>query len=164
MHRGDRIVLMKILFVCTSNIMRSPYCEFVFGNMVENDPMLKDKVEWVKSAALRWRYRHMHKKSQNALIKEGFSEDKVKDYRPRHVLIDKDLFDSADIIIGMTASHRKMLPKKYRYKFTTLTEAVLGQYKEIKDPYWERLSQDEYNQRMDEIKAYLEQYAESLKN
>ncbi len=93
---------MKILFVCTSNIMRSPYCEFVFNRMTGDDPLLAEKVEWARSAALRWRYRHMHRQAKIALVHEGFSQEEVDSYRPRHVLIDRELFEQADVIIGMT--------------------------------------------------------------
>ncbi len=155
---------MKILFVCTSNIMRSPYCELVFNKMMSDDPVLADKVEWVRSAALRWRYRRMHRQAKLALVHEGFSVEETEAFRPRHVLIDKELFEEADVIIGMTRSHRKMLPRRYRDKFSTLTEAATGIHKELPDPYWQRLPQDEYEQRMAEIAEYLKKYAEIIKN
>lgn len=155
---------MKILFVCTSNIMRSPYCEFVFNRMMCDDPLLAEKVEWARSAALRWRYRHMHRQAKIALVHEGFSQEEVDSYRPRHVLIDRELFERADVIIGMTRSHLKMLPRRYRDKFSTLTEAATGVHRELRDPYWERLPQDEYEKRMAEISDYLTRYAEIIKN
>ena len=43
---------MKILFVCSSNICRSPYCEYVFKRMVQSDPRLAQKVTWIRSAAV----------------------------------------------------------------------------------------------------------------
>ncbi len=155
---------MKILFVCTSNIMRSPYCDFVFNRMKEEDPALSAIVTKVDSAALRWRYRAVHPQAREALIREGFDVAKVDGYRPRHKWWDKDLFREADVIIGMTTSHRSMLPKKYREKFVTLTEAAYGVHTEISDPYWEHLNQTEYNKRMDEIKAILNDYAALLKS
>lgn len=155
---------MKILFVCTSNIMRSPYCEFVFNRMMSRDAELASKVEWVSSAALRWRYRSMHRQAKLALKKEGFSQSEVDAFRPRHVLIDRELFEQADVIIGMTNSHRRMLPRRYRDKFSTLTEAATGVHRELRDPYWEKLPQDEYEARMAEIADYLRRYAEIIKN
>ncbi len=154
---------MKILFVCTSNIMRSPYCDFVFNRMLSTDESLSAIVSKVDSAALRWRYHAVHPQARQALIREGFSVEKVDGYRPRHKWWDKELFREADVIIGMTESHRKMLPKRYRDKFCTLTEAAYGVHTEISDPYWEHLDQEQYNERMDEIKKILNDYAEKLK-
>ncbi len=132
--------------------------------MLKEDEMLASIVTEVNSAALRWRYRGLHKQAKAALIKEGFSQEVVYAYKPRHVLIDKQLFEEADVIIGMTESHRKMLPKKYRNKFVTLTEAAYGVHTEIADPYWQHLDQEEYNQRMEEIKGILVDYAAKLKS
>ncbi len=154
---------MKVLFVCTSNIMRSPYCDFVLNRMREEDKELSSIVTEVNSAALRWRYRALHRQAKAALIEEGFPAEIVYAYRPRHVLFDKKLFVDADIIIGMTDSHRKMLPKKYRNKFVTLTEAAYGVHTEIADPYWQKLNQEQYNERMQEIKKILIDYVEKLK-
>ncbi len=143
--------------------MRSPYCDFVFNRMLTEDAELASIVCKVDSAALRWRYHAVHPQARAALIREGFSADIVDGYRPRHKWFDKELFREADIIIGMTGSHRTMLPRKYRDKFCTLTEAAYGIHREISDPYWEHLNQDEYNQRMDEIKGILADYAKKLK-
>lgn len=44
--------VMKILFICMSNICRSPYCEYVFRKTVEEDSVLSHNVEWVKSSAV----------------------------------------------------------------------------------------------------------------
>ena len=38
----------NVLFVCSSNVCRSPYCEFMLRRMIENDSVLKGKVQ-VKS-------------------------------------------------------------------------------------------------------------------
>lgn len=106
----------------------------------------------------------MHRQAKIALVHEGFSQEEVDSYRPRHVLIDRELFEQADVIIGMTRSHLKMLPRRYRDKFSTLTEEATGVHRELRDPYWERLPQDEYEKRMTEISDYLTRYAEIIKN
>ena len=43
---------MNILFVCSSNICRSPFCEYVFRDMVAKDPELQKRVSKVASAAV----------------------------------------------------------------------------------------------------------------
>lgn len=39
-----------VLFVCSSNVCRSPYCEFMLRRMVENDDDLRGKVDVCSSA------------------------------------------------------------------------------------------------------------------
>lgn len=43
---------MKILFVCSSNVCRSPYAEYVFRRMVEQSPVLSAAGITVSSSAV----------------------------------------------------------------------------------------------------------------
>ena len=35
---------MNLLFVCSSNVCRSPYCEYMFRRMAEEDPVTAGKI------------------------------------------------------------------------------------------------------------------------
>lgn len=43
---------MNLLFVCSSNVCRSPYCEYMFRRMAEEDPVTAGKIHVSSSAVL----------------------------------------------------------------------------------------------------------------
>ena len=129
-----------------SNICRSPYCEYVFRRIVDNDGVLGKNITWIKSAAVFNKSFHINSKAKTALLREGFTEEEIDAHVPLFKYGQgRKYFDQADIIIGMTRSNKVFLPLKYH-------DPVL-----IKN-------QDEYHRAMDEIKDYLEKYAENLKS
>ncbi|MDO5014658.1 MAG: hypothetical protein Q4E28_01710 [Clostridia bacterium] len=152
---------MKILFVCASNVCRSPYCEYVFRDMVQKDPILRDKVK-IKSAAVLNRMKKINEKTRRVLIEDGFDADYVDSHKPSYLYDDPQRFEEADIIIGMTKFQKFLLPKKYKKKYITLSEAAIGKYEQIPDP-WLIKDFDEYRSRMEIIKGYLDKYFDKLK-
>jgi protein-tyrosine-phosphatase len=154
---------MNILFVCSSNICRSPYCEYVFRRMVQNDPVLSQKITGISSSAVFNRSFVIHPKAVKALEREGFTKAQAKAHRPSFKWDARDRFEQADVIIGMTKSNKPFVPAKYKDKFTTLSEAATGHYEIIPDPYLYR-DMDRYYAAMDKIKEYLELYAQKLRS
>ncbi|MDE7079386.1 MAG: hypothetical protein K2O95_04640 [Clostridia bacterium] len=155
---------MKILFICMSNICRSPYCEYVFRHIVENDEILKENIEWVKSSAVFNKSRVINSKAILALRREGFEEDYILAHRPTYKWgKGRKYFEEADIIIGMTRSNAYFLPRKYRGKFVLLSQLASGEYRPIPDPVLIK-DQNKYYAAMDEIKNYLVEYAKILKD
>ena len=154
---------MKILFVCSSNICRSPYCEYVFGRMVKQDPALSSKVESVRSAAVFNKSFRIHPKARLALLREGFSEEEIAAHKPAFKWGDGRLFREADVIIGMTKMNKVALPLRYHKKFVTLSEYVDGYYTTIPDPFLMK-NIDDYYAVMDLIKGFLVKLAEKIKN
>lgn len=154
---------MKILFVCSSNICRSPYCEYVFGRMVKNDPVLSVKVGSVRSAAVFNRSFRIHPKARLALLREGFSEEEIAAHKPAFKWGDGYLFREADVIIGMTRMNKVALPLRYHKKFVTLSEYVDGKYKTIPDPFLMK-NIDDYYAVMDLIKSFLVRLADKIKS
>ncbi len=152
---------MKILFVCSSNVCRSPYCEFVFGRMAEEDEKLKGRIA-VDSAAVLNHSSRLHPKARRALLNEGFSEAQLDAFVPKHIKESREAFDSADMIIGMTRWHKWLLPKEYKARFKTLSEAAIGKYRAVPDPFL-AADQDSYDRAMGVIKKYLTRFAENLK-
>lgn len=152
---------MKILFVCSSNICRSPYCEYVFKRMVQSDPRLAQKVTWIRSAAVFNKSSKIHPKAKLALLREGFDEAYIGSHKPAFKWTDKDLFETADVIVGMTRTNKLVTPCKYRKKFITLSEIVDGEYKAVPDPFLER-DINKYYAVMDILKDYLERYCQKL--
>ena len=153
---------MKILFVCSSNICRSPYCEYVFKRMVKEDAELSAKMESVRSAAVFNRSFKIHPKARLALLREGFSEEEIDAHKPAFKWGDGYLFKEADVIIGMTRMNKIALPLRYHKKFVTLSEYVDGYYTTIPDTF-NMKSLDDYFAVMDLIKGFLIKLADKIK-
>lgn len=154
---------MKILFVCMSNICRSPYCEYMFRRIANQDEVLKNNIEWIKSSAVFNKSFHINSKAKTALLREGFSEQEIDEHVPSFKYgKGRKFFEDADIIIGMTWSNKVFLPLKYHKKFALLSELATGKYEPIPDPVLIK-DQDKYHEAMDKIKEYLLDYAQKLK-
>lgn len=152
---------MKILFVCSSNVCRSPYCEFMFRRMVSEDEELRGKIE-IDSAAVLNHSLSLHPKSRQALINEGFSAEKLDAFKSKHLKECREVFDAADMIIGMTRWHKWLLPKADKKKYKTLSEAATGKYRAIPDPFLAP-NQEVYDRAMGVIKGYLIKFLKRLK-
>ena len=153
---------MKILFVCASNICRSPYCEFVFRRMCENDPDLAARVEWVKSGAVFHQCKNLHPKSKAALEAEGFAPEFLDKHSPAYWRRFPERFEQADIIIGMTRWHKYFIPKKWRGKYVDLAELATGTYTPVPDPFLAN-TQEKYNEVMRVLDKYLVMVADKIK-
>lgn len=153
---------MKILFVCSSNICRSPYCEFVFRRMCENDPDLAARVEWVKSGAVFHQCKNLHPKAKAALEAEGFAPEILDKHSPAYWRGFPERFEQADIIIGMTRWHKYFIPKKWRGKYVDLAELATGTYTPVPDPFLAK-TQEKYNEVMRVLDKYLTMVADKIK-
>lgn len=153
---------MKILFVCSSNVCRSPYCEYLFRRMVDCDEKLRGKIE-VKSAAVVNRSKEIFPMAAVALENEGFGKQEIAAHKPSYKRADMKRFEDADVIVGMSKMHRLFTPRRFRSKFITLSEAATGRYKAIPDPFLAR-SQEKYDAAMRVIKDYLVEYFKRLKS
>ncbi|MDE5756523.1 MAG: hypothetical protein K2I23_05465 [Clostridia bacterium] len=154
---------MKILFICMSNICRSPYCEYVFRKIVQEDDVLSKNIEWVKSSAVFYKSLKINHKSVKVLTDEGFDREYVLSHQPTFKWgKGRRYFKDADIIIGMTRSNKWFLPFRFHKKFALLSVLASGKYKAIPDPVLIK-EQEKYNKAMEEIKGYLISYADELK-
>lgn len=152
---------MKILFVCSSNVCRSPYAEYVFRRLAEQSPVLSRAGIEVSSSAVFNKSRAIFPKAAVCLEKEGFDREYVMAHKPSFKWCDETRFRDADVIIGMSRLHRALTPRKYREKFITLSEAAEGRYTPIPDPFLYK-TQEKYDEVMAVIKRYLEEYAAVL--
>jgi len=149
---------MKILFVCSSNVCRSPYCEFHFKRLMEEYPALKEMVTECNSGAVFNRSKKLHDKAKKALLTEGFSESVIDGHKPRYLHDQLSLFKDSDVIIGMTRWHKWCLPKELRSKYVNLSEVAGENYKAIPDPFL-AVNQTEYNKVMAVVQDYVKKYA-----
>ena len=152
---------MKVLFICSSNVCRSPFSEFVFKRMVSNDKQLSQKVQSVRSAAVLNKSRKLHPKAFVSLVSRGFDKKDLLAFHPSYVLTDRRLFEEADIIVGMAKVHKFLLPCKYKSKFRLLSSVAGQGEKSIPDPFLKK-SQADYEQVMDVLEAYLKSFAQRI--
>ncbi len=153
---------MKILFVCSSNICRSPYCEMLFRRMVNEDEKLSLLIEKVSSAAVLNQSFKIHPKAVLALKREGFSEEEIYSHKPRFKWLAWKDFKEADLIIGMNNANKVFTPLIFQKKFKTLSEVATGEDVFIPDP-WLMKDINDYYKVMDIIKDYLIKFAAKLK-
>ena len=152
---------MKVLFVCSSNVCRSPYCEFHFTRLMEEYPSLKEIVTECNSGAVFNRSKKLHPKARKALLAEGFNASVIDAHKPRYIKDNLSLFQASDVIIGMTRSHKWCLPKELRSKYLNPSEATGEKYKAIPDPFL-AINQTEYNKVMAVAQDYVKKYAFKL--
>lgn len=153
---------MKILFVCSSNVCRSPYCEFMLRRMVAGDDVLSRAGIEISSSAVLNHSKEIFPKAVVALKNEGFSEEELLRHKPSHKSNARDRFEEADIIIGMSRFHKLLTPASCRSKYITLSEVAEGKYTPIPDP-WLKTSQADYDKSMAVLKKYLDEYFVKLK-
>lgn len=151
----------KILFVCSSNVCRSPYCEFELNKMIGSCEALKGRVT-ATSAGVVNRSRSLFSKGRERLLEEGFYERELNDFVPRYKDDVPERFREADVIIGMSRAHRLFVPRPYREKYVTLSEAATGRYSSVPDPFLS--TKKRYNAAMDRLQEYLNAYFEKLKS
>lgn len=156
---------MKILFICSSNICRSPFCEYQLKRMVSKDIDLKDKIEWIKSAAVfhqTKRTKNMFPKGYDYLLRDGFTKEELDAHSPYYKKFVIDWFEDADVIIGMTKMHKFLTPKKYRKKYISLAMASYNRDFNISDPFLAK-TQESYDEQMEQLKIILNEYYKNLK-
>lgn len=131
---------------------------------MEESDILRDKIEVTRSSAVMTPGTSIDPLTVEALVREGFDKSLVELHRPGYMLrkADRALMDDADIIVGMTKSHKYMIPfRKWRSKFKTLSEVATGEYKPVPDP-WLMRDPEKYIGEMNKIKAFLIQYRDRL--
>lgn len=129
--------------------------------MVENDDDLRGKVDVCSSAVFN-RSKSIFPKAVDILKREGFDESEILAHKPSFKT-DKERFEKADVIIGMSHTHKLLTPGKYRKKYVTLSEAAVGKYAPVPDPFL-ATSQSEYDKTMQVLKGFVTQYFSKLKS
>lgn len=153
---------LKTLFICSSNVCRSPWCEYQYNRMVQGDRELQELADEAGSSAVFNRSKEIHKMTRNALIADGFDTDFVDSHQPHFKADQPEDFESADIIIGMSKTHKLMVPAKYRKKYLPISQAAGYEYQGIEDPFLIR-DPKKYKKVMDRLTHYTKEFAQQIK-
>ena len=126
----------NIIFICSGNIIRSPYAHLLFEHLIQKDEDLKKKVR-VESAGVIYRNYSISSESRNMLLREGVSSNKISQFFPRFSLDYPEMFQDVDLVLVMEKSHIQRIPEFIRNKSFLLLEFTLGINDNIPDPYFD---------------------------
>ena len=128
----------KIMFVCSGNIMRSPYAEFQAKRYLQHDaPDLTSQILF-QSGAVIADNQYIHPLIKEKLLGEGFSPEEINHHIPRYWNRYPDWFKQATLFIAMATDHKKILDKRFSNKTLLLSEAAGKPAHSIEDPYYNR--------------------------
>ena len=126
---------LKFVFVCSGNIIRSPYAEFIAKKIFNSKKILNIIIE---SGACFYQNSSLIEFTIKWLKKSGISEKEIYSHTPRLISNFEQEFADTDIFIGMTRDHLDYLngyfPKKQSF---LLKEIVLDKNEDVLDPYFE---------------------------
>ncbi len=126
----------NISFICSGNVIRSPYAHLLFEHLIQEDLDLKKKIR-VESGGVIYRNYSISSESRNMLLREGVSTEKIEKFLPRFSLDYPEMFQSIDLVLVMEKSHIQRIPKFIREKTFLLLEFTLGISDNVPDPYFD---------------------------
>ncbi|PWI47829.1 hypothetical protein CEE45_09970 [Candidatus Heimdallarchaeota archaeon B3_Heim] len=128
---------IAINFICSGNIIRSPYAEILFEHMIKMTNTSLAKRVRVESGGVRYRNSKISEESATMLLKEGINHKRIDQFTPRYFPDYPRMFDSVDLILVMERSHLRSIPSKYKEKTFLLLEFIYGRNEDVPDPYFD---------------------------
>lgn len=122
-----------IVFICSGNIIRSPYAHLLFEHLLEEDIELKNKIR-VESGGVTYRNFSISMEARDMLLKEGVPPNKISEFTPRYFPDHPDMFQGVDLVLVMEKSHIRKIPNENTF---LLLEFALGNVKNVPDPYFD---------------------------
>jgi len=146
-----------INFICSGNIIRSPYAELLFEKLISDENSLSHEIQ-VESGGVVYRNRMISEESALMLMKEGVSRERISQFSPRYHHDYPDMFKKADLTLVMERSHLQYIPKNYKEKSFLFLDFVYGRtIGDVPDPYFDPPFERAYNMIKEALKSLLEQ-------
>lgn len=126
---------LEIAFICSGNIMRSPYAEFHARskfNILNND---RSKDVIFKSGGVTYQNQYLHPEVRSLLLKEGFEKKDLESHTPRLLSNFSEYFEDVDVYFAMTKAHKRKLMELGK-KNVFLLKELDNSYEDIQDPYF----------------------------
>ena len=121
-----------LIFICSGNIIRSPYAHLLFEHQLEEDIELKNKIK-VESGGVTYRNFSISMEAHNMLVKEGVSPKKISEFSPRYFPDHPDMFQGVDLVLVMEKAHIQKIPIEDTF---LLLEFTTGITNNVPDPYF----------------------------
>jgi protein-tyrosine phosphatase len=146
-----------INFICSGNIIRSPYAEILFEKLLEQHYVLSQKIK-VESGGVKYKNSMISGESASMLIKGGVSKNRIDQFSPRFFGDYPNMFENNDLILVMEKSHLQYIPQKYKKKAYLFLDFVYGQsIGNVPDPYFNPPYERAYNMIKEALETLLEQ-------
>jgi protein-tyrosine phosphatase len=126
----------KIIFICSGNIIRSPYAHLLFEHLIHEDLDLRKKIK-VESGGVTYRNNSISNESREMLFREGVNSDKINSFKPRYTSDFPNMFKEVDLVLVMEKNHITGLPERLREKSFIFLEFTLGLSEDVPDPYFD---------------------------
>lgn len=126
---------VKISFVCTGNIIRSAYAEYLAKKYFHPKNGTSKKVIF-DSGACYHQNSYIHPLSKRLLLQEGFTEEQVTAHKPRWIENYLDDFNKTTLFIAMSQRHMRYLNEAYPGKGFLIKDIIEGKKEEVLDPYY----------------------------
>ena len=147
---------VRITFVCTGNIIRSAYSEFLAKKYFKSK---SDKIIIFDSGACKHQNSYMYPLTQNLLLKEGYNQIQLEAFRPRLIEYYMNDFNKTTLFIAMTKEHLAYIEKNFPGKGFLLKDMVLGKKEDVLDPYYFPEKEIEI---MKELKNLIKEFCRKL--
>jgi protein-tyrosine-phosphatase len=150
--------IIKVVFICSGNVMRSPYAEMLFEKYIKDRQMSGPRVI-SESLAVTYRNSSILDQTYNLLIENGVSPERIAQFTPRHVNDHPEVCQEADLIFGMTEDHLKSLVD-WQEKAFLLSKFVSGpDAEEIPDPFFIKDAWKAYAMVKEKVKGLVDLFS-----
>lgn len=162
----DSSTSIRLLFICSGNICRSPYMELRFKDLIQKSEKIKNKHRFIISSGGFITQRDLikgHPFTRRALLEKGVSPDLVDAFESRNLRKYKQELENAFAIITPSEKTNPLVPEKYHNKIVFLSEISIGIIKETEDPV--RIPDySEYKKHIDELEEMLIELIKKFEN
>ncbi len=122
-----------IIFICSGNIIRSPYAHILFEHLIQEDLELSKKIQ-VESGGVTYRNYSISIESRDMLLREGISIEKIDEFKSRYFPDHPNMFEGVDLVLVMEKNHIRKIPNENTF---LLLEFTLGISDNVPDPYFD---------------------------